>query len=167
MPVDRRDLDREQPVVDLQVGRGGHGERDLVDRRLADGQVGVGAVAERQLAGADVGRLDCHGQAVLADPMGDHGLERAGPAGLRIDPHPVGHRVRLLVDQHPGHVAGQPMAGVVPGRLAQRELLGDSRRRCSGRRGSGSARGSGSDPGQPLIISSTANPRTTSRPSTA
>ena len=64
------------------------------------------------------------GQAVGADPVGDRGLQPAGPAGLRKDPHPVGHRVRGLVGQHPGHVAGQPVAGVVPGRLAQRQLLG-------------------------------------------
>jgi hypothetical protein len=57
--------------------------------------------------------------------MRDHRLQRAGPARLRMDAYPIGHRIRLLVDQYPWRIARKAMAGVIPGRLTERELLGN------------------------------------------
>ena len=73
-----------------------------------------------QLIWADVGCFHGHGQAIRADLMRDHRLERPGPAWLRMDAYPIGHRIRPLVDQDPGRVARKAMAGVMSGRLTER-----------------------------------------------
>ncbi len=83
------------------------------------------AVAEWQVSSPQVDRLYCDGQAILAEPMRDGGLERAGPAGLRMDAYPIGHRIRLVVHQDPGDIAREPVTGVVSSRFGQRKLLGD------------------------------------------
>ena len=43
-----------------------------------------------------------------------------------MDAHPIGHRIRLVVDQDPGDIAREPVTGIVSGRFSQRKLLGGS-----------------------------------------
>ena len=123
-------------------------------------------VAERQLAVADVGRLHRDRQPVLTDPMRDHRLERAGPAGLRMDANPVGHRVRSACRPAPRARSGRGHGW----RCAERGSLSASC--CADPVEDVAAVANPVRPGDQilapagLIISSTPNPRTTSRPST-
>ena len=82
-----------------------------------------------------------------------------------MDARPIGHRVSLLVDQNPRHIAREAMTGVVPGRFGERELMGDP---VEGVATVANPVRPGDQvlPRPAVLISSTPNPRTTSRPST-
>ena len=123
VPSTRQQRDGQQRSSTSRYEAAGTLRSDLVDARFTDSQIRMRGVAERHGRLADVGRHDRDGQPVVTDLVGEHGLQDAGPAGLGIDPDPVHDPIRLVFDQHPGHVPGEPVDGVVPLRLAQRELL--------------------------------------------
>ena len=121
--LDRVHANGQRPFVDLDSTPRRNGEGDLRERCVTDGQVGMGAVAERGVGATHVARRRRDHQAGVVEQVGRAQVEVVRPTGLRVQAVTDGDRRIGVLDQLPQGPSHQPVAGVGERHLGDRQLL--------------------------------------------